>query len=318
MVAHSYKHEEFSKLPEYQRIVKEYDKVAYGNDVYELTGKIRDAEKVCEKMRVSHDNKRKERELQQLIHDGGPRKGFFLGDGAGMGKGRTLAGFIAKNYSRGRKNALWISVSKDLMVDAQRDLGDLGMTSIADDAVLINKVPYQALIGKSGNITRLDQIVKWAGKDFDGLIMFDECHKAKNLQIKESGQADRAGAKDPKCSKTGIAVKELQECLPCARIVYCCTTGVSEPRNMAFMSRLGLWGVGTPFNGFPQYLKFLAGIGNGGSEMYAIHLKKSGQMLSRTLAYEGADFQLIEKVMDEKVKVAYEMGSECERLEVSE
>ena len=53
-------------------------------------------------MEKRHNNKRKELELTELVHDGGERKGFFLGDGAGMGKGRTLAGFIAENYSRGR------------------------------------------------------------------------------------------------------------------------------------------------------------------------------------------------------------------------
>jgi hypothetical protein len=29
--------------------------------------------------------------------------------------------------------------------------------------------------------TRLKQVVDWCGEDFDGLILFDECHKAKNL-----------------------------------------------------------------------------------------------------------------------------------------
>ena len=34
--------------------------------------------------------------------------------------------------------------------------------------------------------TRLQQLVDWAGTDYDGLIIFDECHKAKNL-IPEAG-----------------------------------------------------------------------------------------------------------------------------------
>ena len=34
--------------------------------------------------------------------------------------------------------------------------------------------------------TRLQQLVDWAGPDYDGLIIFDECHKAKNL-IPEAG-----------------------------------------------------------------------------------------------------------------------------------
>ena len=55
------------------------------------------------------------------------RAGFLLGDSAGMGKGRTLAGFVVENVSRGRKKHVWISVSADLYEDAKRDLRDLGM-----------------------------------------------------------------------------------------------------------------------------------------------------------------------------------------------
>ena len=42
------------------------------------------------------------------------RAGFLLGDGAGMGKGRTLAGFVVENIARGRKRHIWVSVSSDL------------------------------------------------------------------------------------------------------------------------------------------------------------------------------------------------------------
>ena len=41
-----------------------------------------------------------------LLSDGS-RAGFFVGDGAGVGKGRTIAGIIFQNYLEGRKKALW-------------------------------------------------------------------------------------------------------------------------------------------------------------------------------------------------------------------
>ena len=31
----------------------------------------------------------------------------FAGDGAGVGKGRTIAGIIYENYLQGRKRSLW-------------------------------------------------------------------------------------------------------------------------------------------------------------------------------------------------------------------
>lgn len=37
----------------------------------------------------------------------GDRAGFLIGDGAGVGKGRTIAGIIYENYLLSRKRALW-------------------------------------------------------------------------------------------------------------------------------------------------------------------------------------------------------------------
>jgi hypothetical protein len=58
------------------------------------------------------------------------RAGFLVGDGAGVGKGRTIAGIIFENYLRGRKKALWISVSNDLRYDAERDLKVIILSNI--------------------------------------------------------------------------------------------------------------------------------------------------------------------------------------------
>src|SRR3546814_17417530 len=37
------------------------------------------------------------------------RRGWFLGDGTGAGKGRQVAGIILDNWLKGRRRALWIS-----------------------------------------------------------------------------------------------------------------------------------------------------------------------------------------------------------------
>lgn len=55
----------------------------------------------------------------------GTRAGFFLGDGAGVGKGRQIAALIRDFWSGGGRRILWISVSNDLRLDAQRDLNDV-------------------------------------------------------------------------------------------------------------------------------------------------------------------------------------------------
>lgn len=47
-----------------------------------------------------------------------------------MGKGRTIAGILYENYLQHRKKAIWLSVSNDLKVDAERDLRDVGLGKI--------------------------------------------------------------------------------------------------------------------------------------------------------------------------------------------
>lgn len=68
----------------------------------------------------------------------GTRAGFLLGDGAGVGKGRTLAGIIYENFLLDRKRAIWLSVSNDLRYDAERDLHDIGAKKI--NVYPLNKV----------------------------------------------------------------------------------------------------------------------------------------------------------------------------------
>ena len=130
------------------------------------------------------------------------RAGFLIGDGAGVGKGRTIAGVIFENYLKGRKRAIWVSVSNDLKYDAERDLKDIGAEGI--DVHFLSKMKYakinsqinnyvkkgvmyatySALIGESQGgaqdskyKTRLKQLLQWCGEDFDGCIIFDECHR---------------------------------------------------------------------------------------------------------------------------------------------
>lgn len=60
----------------------------------------------------------------------GSRAGFLIGDGAGVGKDRTIAGLIFENYLKGHKKAIWVSVSNVLKFDAECDLEDIGTANI--------------------------------------------------------------------------------------------------------------------------------------------------------------------------------------------
>ncbi|XP_071944970.1 protein strawberry notch homolog 1-like [Antedon mediterranea] len=235
----------------------------------------------------------------------GERAGFLIGDGAGVGKGRCVAGIIFENYLLGRKRALWLSVSNDLKYDAQRDLKDIGanisvhslnkfkyakINSHTNNSVKKGVIfaTYSSLIGESqagGKYrTRLKQLVHWCGKDFDGPIILDECHKAKNLIP--------VGSSRP--TKTGLTVLDLQQQLPKARIVYCSATGASEPKNMAYMTRLGLWGKDTPFPEFPSFIQAVERRGVGAMEIVAMDMKLRGMYIARQLSFHGVSFSIQE------------------------
>ena len=82
----------------------------------------------------------------------------------------------------------------------------------------------------------MDQIIEWCCADFDGVVALDEFHRAKKLGPTKTG-----------CSKAALAVQDLQNALPLARVLYVSATGISEPEDLASLSRLGLWGPGMIF-----------------------------------------------------------------------
>ncbi|XP_015695528.2 protein FORGETTER 1-like [Oryza brachyantha] len=248
----------------------------------------------------------------------GARAGFFIGDGAGVGKGRTIAGLIWENWKQGRHKALWISIGSDLKYDARRDLDDVGAKYVEVHA--LNKLPYSKIESKAVGIangvifvtyssliassekgrSRLQQLIEWCGSEFDGLLVFDECHKAKNL-IPEAGSQP---------TRTGKAVLEIQEMLPEARVVYCSATGASEPRNLGYMVRLGLWGDGTSFQNFQKFLGALEKGGVGALELVAMDMKARGMYVCRTLSYKGAAFAAVEAPLEERMMNMYRKAAE--------
>ncbi|KAJ7412222.1 Protein strawberry notch 2 [Willisornis vidua] len=245
----------------------------------------------------------------EVLLPNGQRAGFLIGDGAGVGKGRTVAGIIFENYLKGRKKALWFSVSNDLKYDAERDLKDIEASHIPVHA--LNKIKYgdtatsegvlfatySALIGESQaggqHRTRLKQILDWCRENFDGVIVFDECHKAKNANS----------------TKMGKAVLDLQNKLPQARVVYASATGASEPKNMIYMSRLGIWGEGTPFRAFDEFLHAIEKRGVGAMEIVAMDMKVSGMYIARQLSFTGVTFRIEEIPLDEQYKAVYDKAA---------
>ena len=225
----------------------------------------------------------------------GERAALFWGNGTGLGKGREIAAIIADNWAQGRKRAVWVSVSTDLIESAKRDLADLGLNipiRIINDWKATKDIDlnegivvstYASLIGegKDGDdenaavSKRIDQLSKWAGNE--GVLVFDEAHKAKNAWDSGTGEP----------TATGLAVLKIQKDIPLARVVYASATGATEVRNTAYMTRLGLWGDGTAFKDFVSFMSRVDAGGVGAMEMVARDLKARGAYMARTISFAG-------------------------------
>ncbi|MDK2747555.1 MAG: strawberry notch family protein [Brevundimonas sp.] len=230
------------------------------------------------------------------------RRGFFLGDGTGCGKGRQIAAIVADNMSQGRVRAVWLSRNDALLEDARRDWGAIGggahdivpLSSWKQgDGVRLDRgilfTTYATLRQPARGVrpSRLDQIVAWLGEDFDGVIAFDEAHAMANAA---GGGKGARGTK--KASLQGMAGLALQNRLPNARILYVSATGATTAENLAYAARLGLWG--GPEAPFMSRADFLDAMDRGGvaaMELVARELKALGLYVARSLSFEGVEYE---------------------------
>lgn len=256
----------------------------------------------------------------------GKRRGFFIGDGTGVGKGREIAGILLDNKMQGRTKAIWVSEKRALVNDAKRDWVGLGQppTEIID----IGKVKAgDAIPGEKGILfasydtlksaeqtkvngekvkgkTRLDQIVEWLGPDFDGVIAFDEAHALGN----SSDDKGERGVK--KAAQKALAGVELQNRLPNARVVYVSATGATETKNLAFADRLGLWGEGTPFANREDFIAKVSEGGVAAMELVARDMKALGHYIARNLSYDGVDYDRVEHTLTADQREIYDKLAE--------
>jgi hypothetical protein len=244
------------------------------------------------------------------------RRGFMLGDGTGAGKGRQSAGIILDNWMQGRRKAVWISKSDKLIEDAQRDWSALGMERLLvtplsrfaqgkpitlSEGVLFATYATLRSDERGEKVSRVRQIVDWLGSDFDGVIIFDESHAMQNAG---GGKSDRG---DVAPSQQGRAGLRLQHALPDARIVYVSATGATTVHNLAYAQRLGLWG-GEDFP-FATRAEFVEAIEDGGvaaMEVLARDLRSLGLYTSRSLSYDGVEYELVEHALTDEQRRIYD------------
>ena len=242
------------------------------------------------------------------------RRGWFLGDGTGAGKGRQVAAIILDNCLKGRRRAVWVSKSDKLIEDAERDWTAIG--GYRSDIVPLSRFRQGAAIALAEGIlfttyatlrtqargdkpSRIQQIIDWLGRNFDGVVVFDEAHAMANA----AGDKGERGDKKP--SQQGQAGLRLQHALNDARILYVSATGATTVQNLAYAARLGLWGTGDfPFATRPDFVASMEKGGVAAMEVLARDLKALGLYAARSLSFEGIEYEIVEhRLTAEQIRI---------------
>ncbi len=242
------------------------------------------------------------------------RRGFFLGDGTGAGKGRQVAGIILDNWLQGRRQALWLSKSDTLVEDARRDWCALGgerhqvvplsrwkpgvPVSLSEGILFVTYATLRAE-EREGKASRLRQVLDWCGPSFDGVIALDEAHELGNAA---GGKGERGEVAPSQQGRAGLRLHNL---LPDARVLYVSATGASRVQSLAYATRLGLWGSGDM--PFPTRADFVAAMEAGGVaalEVLARDLKSLGLYCARSLSFHGVEYEILEHALaPEQVRI---------------
>jgi hypothetical protein len=265
-------------------------------------------------------------QLERVIYAGqrhemrlpdGNRAGYFAGDGTGVGKSRMGAGIAIDNWNQGRRRILMLSVNYDLLPSTKEAIAALGssipvksMNRIKSGASIdmgerASKNSKGQAAGKDGVLfasyatlikePRFNAIVDWLGSD--GVIIFDEAHRAKNAVASGRGKA----------SQTAQRVLDLQsgeKASPDSRITYMSATGATDVRNMAYMTRLGLWGTGTAFPSFQAFQAAIEMGGVGAMEMVSRDMKASGMYGAVQISMRGVTYRELEhRVLPEQERL---------------
>ena len=201
-------------------------------------------------------------------------RGFFLGDGTGVGKSRSIGGILTELFLQNNTNyrAIWVSINKNLNSDAFnemkiiKNIGNavpdwLSINDIKNSKDGIHFTTYGSLI----NEKTFSIILDWLSQSSNVTLVFDEAHTAKSSNSKKSK-----------------SVLKLQNELYNPRVIYSTATAANNIHQMHYMVRLGLWN-----NDHKLFVKQLEKYGSTAMEMAALQLKHSGKLVSRHLGFDG-------------------------------
>lgn len=205
---------------------------------------------------------------------------FVLGDGTGVGKGRTIAG-IASHWRAHHPGArvLWVSANGRLEAQAAEDLAALGL-ALPDDVAFssYSKLAIQEKRRETGAQAGNDDAANAA----PALVVLDECHCLRNARSQYR------------------AVEALLRRESSPAVVFSSATSMSDPRHLRYLaSHLPLAGPGRPFGSEREMLDALAAGGDAALELLALHLRRRGVYVARQLSMRGVEVRTLPVPMDE-------------------
>merc|ERR1712179_167731 len=77
------------------------------------------------------------------------------------------------------------------------------------------------------------------------------------------------------------------------------------PKHMAYMVRLGIWGDGSPFRDFTDFLGAVEKRGVGAMEIVAMDMKLRGMYIARQLSFQGVTFRIDEVDLSDQMRDIY-------------
>ena len=154
---------------------------------------------------------------------------------------------------------------------------------------LVNRLEQTAQAGSRGM-----SATEWRAlaSQFDGVIVLDESHLAKNVGVDD----------DKDAAAQAITAQMLLRLLPNARVIYSSATTTTKLVDAGYLERLSLFGPGTPYSSFAQFhAMFDKQIGM--QELGFAQLKAKGEFDAATLDMKDVEYGKLEhKLTPEQIQ----------------
>lgn len=206
--------------------------------------------------------------------------------------------------------------------------------------VKIERGPHKGKVKTEFKIThtRVMQVQKALGADWEGLIAFDESDAGENAdpmtadslgydEVRELQKRAKSGdeaaqtiledanenKKEAKwhrksASQQGATMIDLQEAFDNARVLYVSATSIPKPQALFYCERLRMWGEDGWFSSKRELFSALA---ENLTSMEALtrDLKINGMMISRVVSFEATTYERIEYKLDFIQRAAYDKAA---------